>query len=152
MLCKPGYLYVNGFLEIRIVSESKNSNFSYPLVQKKIEDIGLPVVGVTKEGKYLRSGSPSRHNLLVELQKNFTSKQKKYHVTNLFDICSYGESSPDNAIKYKNVKSNTISTKNISEDNGILIMTNNQRCLLTEVKHDDNFFKKINNLGSALCK
>jgi len=152
MLCKPDYLYVNGFLEIRILSQSKNPNFSYPLLQKKISQINSAVLGVTDRGKFNRSGSKSRNDLLVELQKKFTSEPKKYHVTNLFDVCINGDFVTINAIKYKNVKSNTITNKTISEDNGILLMTNNQRCILSEIKYDGHFFSKINNLGSALCK
>lgn len=50
MVRKPNYLYVNGFLEIIIVSESKKKKiFSYSFVQKKIEDIGSAVVGATRE-------------------------------------------------------------------------------------------------------
>lgn len=152
MLCKPGYLYVNCFLEIIIVSESKNSNFSYPLVQKKIETIKSASIGVTKEGKYLISGSKSRNDLLVELQKNFTSEPGIYHVTNLFDVCINGGFVTLNAIKYTNIKSNTIVKRCISKDNGILLITNNKRCILSEIKYDKQLFKKINNLGSALCK
>lgn len=149
MLCKPGYLYVNGLLEIRILSLSKKKNFSYSFVQKKIEDSGPAVVNATREGKYLRSGIWNKRNLLVELQKNFTSEPGTYFVTNLFDLCVYSEM---NTIKYKNVIPNNTVTKDININNGILLMTNNQRCLLTEVKHDDNFFRKINKLGIALCK
>lgn len=152
MLCKPDYLYVNGFLEIRILSESKNLQFSYPLLQKKIETIKSASIGVTYEGKCLSSGSPSRNDLIVELQKKFTSEQHKYHVSNLFDVCIHGDFMTLNAIKYKNVKSNTITSKTISEDNGILLMTNNQRCILSEIKYDEHFFIKINKLGNALCK
>jgi len=149
MLCKPDYLYVNGFLEIRIISLPKKKDTGYPLVQKKIEYIGYPVVGVTKEGKYLHSGSKSRNDLLVELQKNFEIIRGTYFVTNLFDLCVYSEM---NTIKYKNVIPNNTVIKAIDSNNGILLTTNNQRCLLTEVKHNDNFFSKINKLGNALCR
>lgn len=152
MVCKPNYLYVNGFLEIIIVSESKKKNFSYPFVQKKIEDIGSAVVGTTREGKYF-SATRSKRDLLAELQKNFTSEQGIYHVTNLFDVCSNGGTlNALNAIKYTNIKSNTIAYRTISKDNGILLITNNKQCILSEIKYDKQLFKKINNLGSALCK
>lgn len=149
MQCKPDYLYVNGFLEIRILSKSKNKNFSYPLLQKRIEQISSASIGVTYEGKYLISGTPSRNNLLVELQNNFEIIRGTYFVTNLFDLCVYSEM---NTIKYKNVIPNNTVQKIISPNNGILLMTNNQRCLLTESKHNDNFFSKINKLGNALCR
>jgi hypothetical protein len=152
MVCKPNYLYVNGFLEIIIVSEPKKKNFSYSFVQKKIEDKRSAVAGATREGKYFYSASRSKRDLLAELQKNFTSEQGIYHVTNLFDVCSNGGFVTLNAIRYTNIKSNTIENRTISKDNGILLKTNNKRCILSEIKYDKQLFKKINNLGRALCK
>jgi hypothetical protein len=149
MQCKPGYLYVNGFLEIRILSQAKNPKFSYPLLQKRIESHFDPVSGVTYAGKYLYSGSPSRNNLLVELEKHFAISIGKYHITNLFDVCVFGG---NKTVEYKNVKSNTVTSKTVAADNGILIQTNNKMCLLSEIKYDEHFFRKINNLGNILCR
>lgn len=149
MKCKPNYLYVNRFLEIRILSEAKNPKFSYTLLQKKIEDFYEPVVGVTDKGKHLLSGLPSRNNLLVELEKYFSLGRSKYHITNLFDMCSFFG---DRQIQYKTAKSNKFMINNVDMSDGILYQTYNRRCILHQTKYNEDFYIKINKLGAALCK